>query len=352
MRALWLIPPDAVPYASGGAPEQGLGLCHLASVRLRTAVAALEWKRSGNENIFRDPAALSAPGGLVPEAAEICIVPKYYHDLPLQPWLDACRAARRSGSRLVVDISDNPFRKLPPVPAFYSEVLKICDAVVVNSERMAELTGPHTEHRPRAIEDAILGPMGKPSFAPGGRLELLWFGHPTNLPYLHGCLDALIAFGEKRRCRLSILTMERRGAEGLAQEINARFAPAFEARFIRWSLESMKSELRKCDLVLLPSDPADPFKAGASANRIAEALGAGRLPIASPLPSYLQFADAAWIGPDLVEGIRWALGNRGEALARIRRGQAIVADKFAASKVGRQWGELFESLVSAPRSGS
>lgn len=345
MRALWLIPPDAVPYASGGAPEQGLGLCHLASVRLRTAVAALEWKRRGNESIFWNPDTSSAPGGLERKSAEICVVPKYYHDLPLQPWLDACRAARASGSRLVVDISDNPFSKPPPVPDFYSEALKICDAVVVNSERMAELTAPHSNHRPQVIEDAVPGAMGKPHFAPGGRLELLWYGHFTNLPFLQGCLDALIAFGAKRRCRLSILTMEGRGAEELAGEIEARFAPAFEARFIRWSLEAMKTALRKCDLVLLPSDPSDPLKSGASANRVAEALSAGRLPIASPLPSYLQFKESAWIGSDLVEGIRWALANRGEALARIRRGQAMVADRFAAPTIGRQWCELFESLA-------
>lgn len=39
----------------------------------------------------------------------------------------------------------------------------------------------------------------------------------------------------------------------------------------------MPVAFRNCDLVLILSDPADPFKAGASANRLAEALNAGRL---------------------------------------------------------------------------
>ena len=103
--------------------------------------------------------------------------------------------------------------------------------------------------------------------------------------------------------------------------------------------------LRKCDLVLLPSDPSNSFKAGASANRIAEAINAGRFPIASPLPSYLPFSDSAWLGLDMVEGIKWALANRGEVLARIRRGQTLVAEKLSEKKIGHQWRELFESLA-------
>ena len=346
VRALWLIPPGAMQFASGEDPEQGLLGCHLASVRLRTAVAALEWRRSGNENVFWDPGTTGAGQSIDWKTAKICIVPKYYHDIPLQPWLDACQAAKRSGCRLVIDISDYPFRKPPSVQAFYSQVLKICDAVVVNSGRMAELMAAHTVHQPLVIEDAILGPMGAPAFAPAGKVELLWFGHPTNLPYLRARLDALAEFAMRNRCRLTVMTQDGVGAKDWAQNIQARFAPAFEARFIPWSLEAMQTALNECDLVLLPSDPSDSLKAGASANRLAEALNAGRFAVASPLPSYLPFAEAAWLGDDLIEGVRWALANRADVLARIRCGQILVAKKFTADRVGRQWRQLFERLAS------
>jgi glycosyltransferase involved in cell wall biosynthesis len=348
VRALWLIPPGAMQFASGEDPEQGLLDCHLASVRLRTAVAAFEWKRCGNQNHFCDPGAIDAGQSVDWKITTICVVPKYYHDLPLQLWLDACAAARSSGCRLAIDICDYPFKKSPAVQAFYSQVLKICDAVVVNSERMAEMIAPHTRHHPLVIEDAILGETGIPEFAPGQRLELLWFGHRSNLHYLDACLEGLARLARQRRCRLTIVTQGGPGAEEWTHDIQARFAFAFEAQFIPWSLEAMPDALRACDLVLIPSDPSDSFKAGASANRIAEALNAGRFPVASPLPSYLSFAEAAWLGQDLVQGIEWALANRAEVLSRIRRGQALVAEKFAADKIARQWRELFENLVSLP----
>jgi hypothetical protein len=109
--------------------------------------------------------------------------------------------------------------------------------------------------------------------------------------------------------------------------------------------------MRQCDLVLIPGDPADPLKSGVSSNRVAEALRAGRLPVASPLPSYLPLGECAWLGDDLVAGIAWAMANRGEVLARIRRGQALVAEKLNPETIGRQWRTLFENLA-APRTGA
>jgi hypothetical protein len=345
VRALWLIAPVVMQFASRDDPEQTLLACPMASARLRIAVAALEWKRCGNENDFLDPGATDVGQGVDWKVTRVCVVPKYYHDLPLQPWLDACAAAGSNGCRLVIDISDYPFRKPPSVQAFYSQVLGICDAVVVNSGRMAELMAPHTAHRSLVIEDAILGTMADPAFAPAERVELLWFGHPTNLPYLDAGIEALAHFASQRRCRLTVVTEDGSNIKRWIEAIRTHFAPALDARLITWSLESLRSALQECDLVLIPSDPADPLKAGASANRIAEALNAGRFPVASPLPSYLPFADAAWLGQDLVQGIEWALANRAEVLSRIRRGQALVEEKFAAGRIGRQWGDLLDNLA-------
>jgi glycosyltransferase involved in cell wall biosynthesis len=343
VKTVWLIPPFVAPFASGADPEQSLLACPRASARLRIAVAASEWRRRGNQNTYWDPGSTRG----VPDwkTAHLCVVPKYYHDIPLRPWLDACLGAKAGGCRLVIDICDNPFAKPPPVPDFYSRALKDCDAVVVNSGRMAELMASRSARQLLVIEDAILAPMGKPAFAPAGRIELLWFGHPTNFPYLDAGIEALARFASAKPCRLTIVTEDGVGGAEWARDVQAHLAPALEARFIPWSLAGLQLALQECDLVLIPSDPEDPLKAGASANRIAEALNAGRFAVASPVPSYLAFADSAWLGRDLVQGIEWALGHREEALARIGRGQALVADKFAADRIGRQWCDLFENLA-------
>jgi hypothetical protein len=246
---------------------------------------------------------------------------------------------------LVIDVCDNPFAKPAPVPDFYSRVLKDCDAVVVNSGRMAELIAPHSARQPQVIEDAILASMEEPAFAPATRIKLLWFGHPTNFQYMDASIEALARFAAGRPCRLTVVTEDGVGGAEWARDVQAHLGPALEARFIPWSLENMRRALQESDLVLIPSDPEDPLKAGASANRIAEALNAGRFAVASPVPSYLAFSEAAWLGRGLVSGIEWALAHRDEVLDRIRRGQTLVAEKFAADRIGRQWCDLFESLA-------
>jgi hypothetical protein len=347
MDALWLVPPVVAQDASRVKPEAALLASHLASVRLRAGVAASAWQHAGHRNILLNPEDPVAVARVDFAAAPLCIVGKFFLDAEPAAWLDACARVKRSGGRLVLDICDYPFAEKPPaVTRFYAEALRQCDAVTVNSARMAELLAPHALQPPQVIEDAVLATPQRPEFAPGDLLELLWFGHPSNLRYLDRALGALAGYSEHQRCRLQVVTAPGYGVEQAVQGINARCAPRFEARFIPWSIEATRIALRQCDLVLIPGDPTDPLKSGVSSNRLGEALQAGRLPVASPLASYLPFGEAAWLGDDLVAGVEWAIANRGEVLARIRRGQALVSEKLAPAGIGRQWCTLFESLAS------
>jgi hypothetical protein len=313
-------------------------------------VASSAWQRAGHRNVLLNPEDAAAVAGTDFAATRLCIVGKFFLDSEPAAWLDACARIKKSGGRLVLDICDYPFAEKPPaVTRFYAEALRLCDGVTVNSARMAELLRSHALQPPQVIEDAILAPPQRPEFAPGKLLELLWFGHPSNLRYLDRTLEALVRYGENQRCRLKVVTAPGHGVEQAVQALNARCAPRFEARFIPWSIEANRVALRECDLVLIPGDPADPVKSGVSSNRLGEALQAGRLPVASPLASYLPFGEDAWLGDDLVAGIAWAMANRDEVLERIRRGQALVGETLTAAKIGQQWCALLEGLASLSR---
>lgn len=347
MKALWLVTSDVMQLASSRDPEGALLRYPVASIRMRAGVAALAWRRGGNENVFVDPETPDADQMVDWPAVKICILPKFYPDTPPLPWYGACAAAKTHGCALVIDISDYPGNKPPVVQAFYAEALKICDAAVVNSERMAQLMAPHVSQRPLVIQDAILGEIEEPEFAPADRLRLLWFGHHMNLRYLRPCFETLAPFAMRRSCTLTLVTTRGFGAEEMVQDLQARYAPALQAEFVEWSLASLNDALRSSDLVLIPSDPSMATKAGVSANRIAEVLRAGRFPIASPMHSYLPFSDSSWLGEDLTQGILWALANPDEVRARIRRGQALVAEQLMTDRIGQQWRALFEDLANS-----
>lgn len=350
MSAVWLTTPLVAAFVSGQDAERNLLACPMASARLRMGVAANAWREQGKENLFIEPPAIHRAGAADWRGAQVCVVPKFTFDLPLAPWVDACRAAKNSGCRLVVDICDYPFRKKPDVvDEFYSRVLGMADAVVVNSARMAEQIALHFSKPVVVIADAVLDAMATPAFSPAKRLKLLWFGHPSNLRFLEPWISALIE-AAPCPCRLVIVTQDGHGVREAARNIQARYAPAFEARFVEWSLQSTRRELAACDIALLPGDPSDPIKGGVSANRIAEILNAGRVPVASPMQSYLELADAAWLGNNVIEGIRWAQAHPEEVLRRIRRGQALVAEKYTRRRLGEQWCELLREPAVANES--
>ena len=345
--ALWLVPPVVINDIGDTPPETALLNSHLASIRLRTGVAAAGWQRAGHRNVFLTPDDAAAVSRVDFSDVGICIVGKLFLDVRAADWLAVCRRAKAAGGGLVLDICDYPFSQKPPdVERFYEEALQLADVVTVNSGRMAELMTGHMNGKlPQVIEDAILAAPRRPEFAPDKVLELLWFGHINNVRYLERMMDALIQYSATQRCRLTLVSEAGQGLEQAVQRINANCAPRFEARFTAWSLESTRMALRRADLVLIPGDPADPLKSGVSSNRLAEALQAGRMPIASPLLSYQPFADAACLGDDLVAGIRWAMANRGEVLVRIRRGQVLVTERLAQESISRQWMRVLEVAV-------
>ena len=346
---LWLVPPLLTPFIHGAQIEQALLHCDLASARLRMAVAASAWRAAGGANRFVEGAASVSSLGQTGEPAHggICVVPKFAGDLPLPLWLEAIHSVKCRGMRLVIDICDYPFRSdQGAVPTFYKTALTLADAVVVNSERMAEQMTPHFGKPVSVIEDAVLGEPAAPRFAPAARLNVLWFGHPSNLRFLEPWIHTLIEQGPKPCC-LTVVTQDGYGAREAAAQLSAQLAPAFEMAFVEWSLAATRRELDRCDVALLPSDPADPRKSGASANRLAEVLQAGRFAVASSLHSYRAFSDAAWVGENLLEGLQWLLANREAAIRRIQQGQKLVREKYAMDAIGRQWLVFFAALNTA-----
>lgn len=257
MDAVWLIPPTVADDIAGVLPEAALLASHLASIRLRTGVAAAAWQRAGHCNILVTPDRAEALAQVDFAAARVCIVGKLFLDVDPAAWIAACARAKNAGVRLVLDICDYPFAEKPPgVVRFYEEALRLADAVTVNSVRMAEMMAQHATQSPQVIEDAILAAPRRPEFAPGKVLELLWFGHVNNLRYLERMMDALVAYSATQRCRLTMVTAPGQGIEQAARNITASCAPRLEARFTPWSIEATRIALRQCDLVLIPGDPA------------------------------------------------------------------------------------------------
>jgi hypothetical protein len=171
----------------------------------------------------------------------------------------------------------------------------------------------------------------------GWRVSLLWFGHPSGLPALAACLPDLVHATREFPMHLHCLSAARYGTEELAHAQNASGGGALTMSFEAWSTEATWSALRSCDMVLLPADLASEKSRVKSANRLIEALRAGRFAVAHPLPAYLEFSEYAHVGDSLADGISWAVRKPIQALRRVRRGQQMIAQRFSPDALAQQW---------------
>jgi hypothetical protein len=157
----------------------------------------------------------------------------------------------------------------------------------------------------------------RPPHVSGARL--FWFGHKTNYYSLERYLPLLKDY--------DLLIMS--NVEGA----------------MPWSLDSLKIELQRADIVLLPETA--PYK---SANRAVEAIRSGCFVVAEPHPS-LEEIPGIWAG-SLLEGIEWTRAHLQEANARTTQAQSYVRSRFAPQTLAHAWRSLLDRLNYACISGA
>jgi len=303
----------------------------LATIRLRAGPSAA----------CLPPQTAISFGDHAPEHARLLLVGKYHPNDATRHrrWMDAIDKVRGLGGKAWIDYTDNHAGADTDKSRFYHDALRAADGAICPSARLqAELlkfwNGPT-----QIIEDANDLAVVPPKAAVSNPKVVMWFGDPSNLPYL---FDALGTFPGPAPLRLVVLT--RRGAIDLISR-NAARAPAHVAiEFCPWSIENMRQVAAIADACVIPSDPADPRKNGASANRLISALALG-LPVAADmLDSYREFADCF---VDLrSERFHALLADPLAHRDMVLRAQDGIVQRFGYDAIGRNWGSFLLRAMS------
>lgn len=339
MQVLWVADP------TDGQPDPDpvrLVESRLASQRLRIGIPARELARAGfRQQVFSLPEQM--PDGMDADVAVFSkILPRSAGHVARH--IEFAQALSARGCKVVVDVCDNHFGETQ-FPCL-QRMISISDGVIANSPAMADIITTHTDRQAVVIADPVEMPRQVPRFRPevrhgllrgqSGRLKLLWFGGaPQNYGYLRRWLPGLAALAG------GALAIDLHVVAAPMAEVEADLAryrdTGLSMRFSAWSLSVLAQALADCDLVFIPGDPADPLKTGVSTNRLAEAIQSGRFAIASGMPSYWGFREGAWVGDDLVAGLRWALRHPQDAQTRIAHGQSLIDRHYLPSMIGAAW---------------
>jgi hypothetical protein len=333
-----------IGWITFGAPfrrADGQITSNIASLRYRVLSPITAMSDAGHEHrITPMNAEVFAARRETALAADILVFSKSF----LSANESLARDAQTRGATVVFDICDNHFDH-PQHGDHYRRMAELADHVVCNTPQMAQIAGAHSRQAPTVIADPYEGFRGRPAFAPPERLRLLWFGHPSNLDSLYLALADLMAFARRHLLSLTVLTEVTPQLADACARIGASDHGALSMCPEAWSLEAQWAALAACDAVIIPSRQTG-AKQVKSANRMVEALWAGRPVVAEPLPAYLPFSDWTPVRPSLAEGLDALLSEASDTPRRLADAQRHIAEGFSPAVTGRQWRILLEAARS------
>lgn len=273
--------------------------------------------------------------------ADILVFSKVFHDFEV----GLAREAQAGGAKVIFDVCDDHFQS-PELGGCYRALAGLADEVVCNSPQMAAAVAPYARQPATVIEDPYEGPRGEPRFAPGEVLKLLWFGHPTNLDTLEAALGDLTAYARRRPLALTVLTSPSGDLTTWLRAIGDAAPAGFAMEARSWSLAAQWDALAACDAVVIPTlDTAR--SRSKSANRMVEALWAGRPVAAQPLPAYAPFADWTPVRAALSEGLAQIAEHPARTLQLIGEAQREIAAAYDPARLAQRWAETLRAKAAA-----
>jgi len=343
----WLLPGEQLT------PES-LSCSSLASIRLRAAVAA---KIQRYHFTIGDSNTLSSNFSVIVVGKYAAIKSSQYSD-----WLDIIKQAKTSGAKVVIDFTDNHFENIPKldwkdketlrqasarcenISRFYIEVVAQADMVICSTSLLANAVSKYFHKRIAIVEDAIDDLQSPSARSEQSKLATgLWFGHGSNLPYF---LELLPTIGKTIRSPLRILAITNESMinnlrNGLVK-LQPRTWGRIQVKFLPWSLEQLTVAASKSDFCLIPSDPDDPRKNGASSNRLITALALGLPTCADMLESYRPFKD--YFVDIRSRAFPKFLNNPLDYASSVSQAQTDVVPMFRKDVIAKKWENLFDSL--------
>ena len=261
-------------------PSHGrLADANLASIRLRSAIAVDQLSLQGHRVTV---------GEVISDHANVVLVGKIgAHELERRSaqWLDQINQARQRGARILLDYTDHHLGFDSMMNSFYKPVMGLADNCITSSNHLRKMLQDFFPGEVHVIADPVEISPVKPKKLKVIR-TVLWFGHASNIGYLMKWVENL---SEREGFNLIVLT----NSQGMKifADYPFRTGVRIEVKLLEWSITNMIRAAEFSDFCVIPSDPTDPRKSGASSNRLLTSLALGLPTAASMLPSYQEFAE-------------------------------------------------------------
>ncbi len=320
----WLIPFDNLT-------KESVVNANLASIRMRLGPAVLCSKQTN----------LSISFGQNIIDSDFIVIGKIgatNNSLRENLWLNQIAQQKKIGAKIILDYTDDHLSFESPMTSFYERSLPYLNAAITSSPFLADKLRQKIKCFTEIIPDAIEVPIFKPKIKENVSKNVFWFGHASNINYLIKFISKWRNL--KQKMTLFILTNE----QGIVIFNQTKFNidKNLSIQLGLWSIQAMINTSNFCDLIIIPSDPSDPKKAGVSSNRLITALALGLPTAACIMESYKEY-DQYFTDIDSEKFIE-LIDNPDKFHNQVLEAQDKIIPQFTQEAIGQKWINFFEKL--------
>ena len=320
----WLIPYDNLT-------EESIVNANLASIRMRLGSAILSSKQTN----------LSISFGQNIIEADFVVIGKIgatNNNLREDSWLNQIEQQKKMGKKIILDYTDDHLNFESPMTSFYERSLPYLNAAITSSTFLADKLMQKIKCFTEIIPDAIEVPIFKPKIKENVSKNIFWFGHASNINYLIKFISKWRNL--KQKTTLFILTNEQ--GVVIFNQTKFNIDKNLSIQLGLWSIQAMINTSKFCDLIIIPSDPSDPKKAGVSSNRLITALALGLPTAACVMESYKEY-DQYFTDIDSEKFIE-LIDNPDMFHNQVLEAQDKIIPQFTQEAIGQKWINFFEKL--------
>lgn len=321
--------------SSGSNSIDNLKYSNLASIRLRTFVAAQAACSAGFQTVLSD--------GESNKKSDIIVVGKidYISDKnrPAR-WLSQIKKQKENKTKIIIDYTDHHLESDTLASAFYRAAIPLADFVVCSSKKLKQHISRIFGLESIVIEDPIEVPILKPIYKNNSLKTILWFGHASNLDYLINCLEEY--FSEENKARLILMTNAFPLPDKYAKRLDIPQLKNIEINVISWSKDDLIAASKISDFCIIPTGFNDPRKNGASANRLLTSLALGLPTLTDSLDSYQLFSDYYYLINK--ENISRMIENPEINENKFFELEKLISEKYTQEIIGKNWISLIKNI--------
>ncbi|MDB4682093.1 hypothetical protein OAE68_00260 [Synechococcus sp. AH-551-A10] len=268
-------------------------------------------------------------------------------------YLAAIARVKARDGKLIVLYSDHMENAEAPIRELYVNVLKLADAVVFPCKAIQKAAKQWINYLP--LEFLIEDPWQtrEQPFLNNtitNKIEVVWFGHESNLKFLLQNLTQLdYAEGTKRSLTITILTSDV-GIRLFQKKLGDRKFKNLKFKFFIWDNKSQPQQLEDIlgshQFCIIPSDVNDKKKFSASHNRLVDAVRSGCITIASPIKSYLELSEVSIISNNISQGLATAIDEQAELSKNFAIKRTDILKKFSPEANHLKWKHCLEQVIN------